>query len=823
MAGDQRKRQGAPGDVALEQLYFTSCERGHGPGAGYQFSALSPGAGAATQRDVLALVGYRPPRSQAYPAGLDELRQCPVNLCFRPGTPAVLANVEYVGRDFAGGFGNFFAHAFAADTAADLAAGLGGRLPIEMWRSPVWTRSRLSDLSDLVLPRHHGPLPRGGVTPASVEAFLAEHPLADRLPLLVTAVAAAQAGWGPPVLLVESDSDRVALWIGAVSYLLPPRAAATLAFATYTAEPQKSAGLHVIGTVPETAADVPLDLVHSFELFDMPAGRVPEGRPLAVAAVAARVGVGAARALWQTAATLAEPETPFDAWYGPLAAAAALNGIQLALPEDRAVAEWAAHGIERLDPSAANELALKLNQQPQWRGEEYLPVLFKLAWRGRNQALCDEIRIRQIDLELARVRDGVPGASAAARIESPRVRLRVASRVRELLESAPVGSAPGVLRLLDWARRTGLAPELETDFLVELTKWVLVPEAMSGRWSDDDDDPLRAALRGWPPVRQGYVAYLRDLADEGVAALDAVLDGPLGHFLRGTASFEFELGEYPALREALWISRARLDPAQQSTVLHAVLHHRGVRLPNAELLGRIWPRGWSAQEMAHVAAATPLEDLDDDAVAARFLDTLATASTAEDIPWYVTVGRRLLAAPSARRLEERCAPLAKAVELDRRCRYVRDFKDLEWIARQDSAATPMIAVMVAALLPDLLLGSTLDPDQVCSVLELLYPDAMRAFLDKVRTPPLDRGEAGLMRVAGVYVLAETRYHHDSLLRAELIGWVEQAAAEMTEEEWEEVRGLILSSKRQVEDEFLTYEDSRQAPRSWFPFGLRKRG
>ncbi|MFD0632096.1 hypothetical protein ACFQ9X_11310 [Catenulispora yoronensis] len=58
-----------------------------------------------------------------------------------------------------------------------------------------------------------------------MRAFLAEHPFADRLPILVTAVAAAQAGWGPPVLLIESDSDRAALWIGAVSYLLPPRAA----------------------------------------------------------------------------------------------------------------------------------------------------------------------------------------------------------------------------------------------------------------------------------------------------------------------------------------------------------------------------------------------------------------------------------------------------------------------------------------------------------------------------------------------------------------------------------------------------------------------
>ncbi|NUR25054.1 MAG: hypothetical protein HOV83_04270, partial [Catenulispora sp.] len=83
--------------MALEQLYFTSCERGHGPVAGYQFNALSPGATAETQREVLALVGYRPPRSQAFPSGPDELRQCPVNLCFRPGTAATVGTAGSLG------------------------------------------------------------------------------------------------------------------------------------------------------------------------------------------------------------------------------------------------------------------------------------------------------------------------------------------------------------------------------------------------------------------------------------------------------------------------------------------------------------------------------------------------------------------------------------------------------------------------------------------------------------------------------------------------------------------------------------------------------
>ncbi|NUP48358.1 MAG: hypothetical protein HOW97_13780 [Catenulispora sp.] len=791
--------------MALEQLYFTGSNRG--PFIDHRLNALSPGASAETQREAAALISYRPPPSQASPSTPDDLRRCPVNLTFRPGTPAILANVEYVGRDPAGHFGAYFAHALTAAHPADLADGLDGMLPIETWRSPIWTRRQTPDTT---LPPLTQALPRGGVTPAAVRAFLADHPLADQLPVLVTAVAGAQAGWGPPVLIIESDSDRAALWIGAVSYLLPPRAARTLAFATYTADPGTTTWAHVIGTVSET--ELPLDLVHTLEVFDMPAGRIPDSRTLAVAAVAARVGVGTARALWYTAETLAEPDAPFDAWYGPLAAAAALKGIPLTPSENSAVAEWAARNIERLDPALANDLAMKLTEQ--WRtDEEFLPTLFNLAWRGRNQALCDEIRIRQIDIELTRVRDGAPGASTAARIESPRVRQRVAAHVRELLESAPVGSAPAVIRLLDWTRRTGLAPELDPAVLVELTKWVLAPEVMSGHFND----PLGALIQDWPELRQSFVKFLQSLADEGTQNLDSALDSPLSPFLRNNPSFEPDLTEHPALLEALWISHARQD-AQQVPVLRAILAHRNTRLPDAELLSRIWPQGWTPQTMVHVAAAIPLEELDDDKAATWFLDTLSTASTPADITWYVTVSRRLLASPAAQRLAARCAPLTKAVELDRRCHEAHAFRDLEWIARQDSPATPMIAVMVATALPELLMTAPLDPDQLCSILELMYPDAMRAFLLRLQATP-DPTTTGLMRIAGLFVLAETSYHHDAPLRTELLTYVAQAAPINTPE-WARVRTLILSSRREVEDELLTFEETHQQQRSWFR--LRKR-
>jgi hypothetical protein len=109
--------------VAFEQLYYTSCERGVGGYAGFQFNALSQGAGARVRREVEQLTVYELPSWDTSPA------DAPVNLCHirdqaRGGD--ITANVVYAGTDFSGRSGNYFAHAlFTEHPERDF----GGLLP----------------------------------------------------------------------------------------------------------------------------------------------------------------------------------------------------------------------------------------------------------------------------------------------------------------------------------------------------------------------------------------------------------------------------------------------------------------------------------------------------------------------------------------------------------------------------------------------------------------------------------------------------------------------------------------------------------------------
>ncbi|MEY9861176.1 hypothetical protein ABH935_006816 [Catenulispora sp. GAS73] len=789
--------------MALEQLYYTSCERGLTGFAGYQFNAVSPGASAETQREVLSQIAYKPPRSQMFPAEADELARCPVNLCFRPGTPTLLANVEYVGQDFSKRFGNYFAHTFAADSIDDLAEALGPLLPIELWRAPVWAAVQADGTE---LPRFSGQLPRGLVSPASVRDFLAGHPLGDRLDValsaLLSAAAAAVEGRSRPVLLVESDSDRAAQWIAAVSYLLPPRAGAALAFATYRADPSASR-LHLIGTVPETIADLPLDVIDSFVVFDMAAGSVAEVAVHPLAELAVRVGVSKARALWQTAGTLAAPDSfSLDAWFGPVAAAAALGRVQLTVAEaDRAVA-WATDAA--LDPAALAELAMVLHDQPA-RRDHHLPALVELARRGGDQALCDEIRFEQIDAELARVRAADTEDSAAIRIESPTIRRRAAGRLRELLD---VATAVEALRLLHWARRAGLEPELDQVFLFGFGKRALVSAASAassaaGGKQGAAPGSLHTALREWPAIRRGFVAELATLAGEQPEEADQLLDGPIGEFLAG-ADFDDDLKEYQQLRESVLIARARRQPVFRVEVLLRILKRRGQELPDPALLKRLWQTWqWTKEDMCAVAAKVPVRRLDDDEVAIWFLNTLKTASENDDLEWYVQIGGDLLASPAGGRLTKSRAPLDEALQFANVCGAVKTFEQLGQVVGGFSSNSLVIKLIARRYLLWLLMRREWEPRQVRTVLERVPPSIVNDFLGRLRTGRGDQSAAYLKRVAGVYLRFANMYEDSA--RAEMLAPLVDIVRGLKKADWDELRNLVEISDPLLTDEFHSFE------------------
>jgi hypothetical protein len=65
-----------------------------------------------------------------------DVEQFPVALGFtRAGSSATVFQSRYVGRDFAGRLGNYFAHAVVLE---DAPKDLGSLLPIDLWSSSLW-------------------------------------------------------------------------------------------------------------------------------------------------------------------------------------------------------------------------------------------------------------------------------------------------------------------------------------------------------------------------------------------------------------------------------------------------------------------------------------------------------------------------------------------------------------------------------------------------------------------------------------------------------------------------------------------------------------
>jgi GTPase-associated protein 1, N-terminal domain type 2/GTPase-associated protein 1, C-terminal domain/GTPase-associated protein 1, middle domain len=630
-------------DPGLRQLYYTSCATGLRGFDGYQFNAVTPGTAPETERDVLALATYEPPRTLIYSDDPGQLALCPVNLAYQPEPGAVLANTVYVGRDTSRRFGNFFIHALAADSAADLGRRLGPLLPIELWRSPLWRREPIASTE---LPGLDRPPPAGPLRPAGVHEFVESHPGRGELAALVTAAARAATEDGLPVLVVDADSDRVAQWFAAVCFLLPPSLAASISFATYVSRPSRSR-THLRGTVPEAGQDLGADAEEMFVLFDFAADRFSRlpAHPLAV--LLARIGPPSARALWRGSAMLASgTERSLDDWYPIGAAAAALGGMRLAPAEFEAAVAWSAAAAGRLAPAVLSELGRALYGQPE-RAERHLATLVEVTGRGEDAVLCDEIRFAQIDAELIAVAAG-ERAAGQARVATEPVRLRVAERLDKLLISA---EPAGGLNLLEWAGREGIG--LGTVTLRAFGSARLAP-AWAGQ-PGGSAGAAAAALEQWPDVRAGLVDQLRELAErqsprgpgEVARALDAALDGPIGQVLHRR-----DVSDQPALHEALVLSRGRRAPAERVRALIEALQVRRTLLPDADLVLRLWPSGaWSPADVQKIAQAVPVEELDDDLLAAMAARALANADDSRVLDWFLPLAARLVQAPAVRRLD----------------------------------------------------------------------------------------------------------------------------------------------------------------------------
>ncbi|XRQ13700.1 hypothetical protein ACN3XK_23275 [Actinomadura welshii] len=369
------------------QLHYTSARHGPGGRAGFQFVAETPGVPDGVRAGVTPYLSYRPPPDAPLSPDDAELGRFPVSLLYDEvdGRPLLL-RCRYLGRDYSGRYGNFFAHAVVAEPGE-----LEGLRPAELWHAPHWAHSPEPETA--VLGALEELTPGAALDPESLAAWLAgsapDGPAgrepAGREPAggdpyallghLVDAVADVLGRGHGRVVLVADDVELIARWIAVVSYSLPVAAAARLSFVTYTADPD-GAAQRLVGTTPAVWAAARHRASHA-AAFDLRED-VPDGRASRFARTVAGCWRDADFAGLDALGELAPPDDPAQEDAAALLALCRGDATVTA-PEEGAAAdllsrrgpgipEWVWRDLVPGVPSMGLDLALALHERARAAG-----------------------------------------------------------------------------------------------------------------------------------------------------------------------------------------------------------------------------------------------------------------------------------------------------------------------------------------------------------------------------------------------------------------------------------------------------------------------
>lgn len=233
----------------IRQLHYTSCRRGRDGIEGFQVAAAGPGIAARHEDLALPLAAYRPPPSAPSVPSAAEIAALPVAFGYCDlGDAAVLFRSHYVGEDFTGRQGNYFAHVLIADAPA---ADLGGRPPAAAWEAPFWARAQ-GPAGTTLPPGPDLPLDDPGPHEAARRWLTGR---AGEFGQLLGAVRDGLAGRVRQIVVVAPGADPaadVAAAVLAVTAPLPAALARRVSFTTFSAAPA-DVDLMVVGTTPDAA------------------------------------------------------------------------------------------------------------------------------------------------------------------------------------------------------------------------------------------------------------------------------------------------------------------------------------------------------------------------------------------------------------------------------------------------------------------------------------------------------------------------------------------------------------------------------------------
>ena len=601
------------------QLHYTSARRGPTGRSGFQFVAETPGLPEGTRAGVTPYLSYRPPPRAPLAPDESELDRFPVAMLYDrvEGRPLLL-RCRYLGRDYSGRYGNFFAHAVVAEEEE-----LEGLRPVELWRAPMWQDRPLDHGGSgdgaeggavgAELPVLEELSPGADLDPESLARWLAEcSPTAEAgggngvegvdggayalLARLMDAVAGVLARGHGRVVLVAEDVEPIARWIAVVSYSLPVRAAARMSFVTYSADPD-GAAQRLVGTTPDVWASARR---RTGPAFHVTGGGFGAGPPVSryartVAACWRDFDFAGLDALGE----LAEPAPP-DARTAPevLDRAAALlalcRGDRTVTPqEEAAVAELLTRGGGNVPGWVWRELA---------QGAPALGLDLALAVHGRARAAASgEPRA-----------SAAHGASDAARPAGATGPSKSSKSSGSSGSSAPAGPAgPAIAAALAEA--------------ADLGEVARVAAAASAVGADADPGRVRAAAErcartgaadlpaAWARVPAGLRGAVLDGVLDGLAAAGrearrTVLTGPacdlLYEALHGEGlDRERHLLEIPEVALPVLVSVGGRRPERRAAVTGELLRLAEARPDTAASVDRALDRVWQAPPSADACLA----------------------------------------------------------------------------------------------------------------------------------------------------------------------------------------------------------------------------
>jgi hypothetical protein len=345
--------------VSYQQAFYTSCSVGLRGSKGFQINAATPTMDPSTLELIERVGVYVPPVSAPTRPTSEEIEQFPLSLVFyriQDGR-TVLGQSKYVGLDYSGRYGNYFSHCLVAQAAERSDRDF---LPIELWRSQMWTAR---ESSSTALPSIDHPEAGGVIDPQRVNEFLNQVNRGKHVPAFLTAVEAALIT-GRRIVIID-DNDSMALWIAAGSYALPHHLAWLLTFTTYVKNPYQTDALITGTTSDSDFAFSPYEIEHQYSVFDFVGNRFSPIVPSAFAksaAAAYRSGRSEELANFSRFVEGVAPDLPGADLTIAFGCYALANGMPVEGVDNAALLKWCAPRVAHLKPEFIRSLAEAVGQ-----------------------------------------------------------------------------------------------------------------------------------------------------------------------------------------------------------------------------------------------------------------------------------------------------------------------------------------------------------------------------------------------------------------------------------------------------------------------------